>query len=59
MNEMHSQLGHTENVLRQLQVRGAVAMPSHSGGALGERAEAAAGVGGGRHRPGDRQDVMN
>ena len=32
MNEMHSQLGHTENVLRQLQVRGAVAMLSHSGG---------------------------
>ena len=49
MNEMHSQLGHTENVLRQLQVRGAVAMPRHSGGAHGERAEAAAGAWGCGH----------
>ena len=27
-----TQMGHMENVLRQLQVRGAVAMLSHSGG---------------------------
>ena len=38
-----------ENVLRQLLVRGAVAMPSHSDGAHGERAEAAAGAGGCGH----------